>query len=507
MPLGKQLKNPDSQNEMMLVMSSSGRLDTKEGEFTIAHFTDYCDEALVLYKGNIQGREALLCRLHDQCLTSEVFYAANCDCASQMRYAQKLIQQEGYGIIIYLYQQGRGNKIAPYIATIDLKARGVAQDKAFETLGFMPDKRSYDIAAKILKYFKIKSVRLLSDNRKKIYALESRGIKVTRLEHSGHIISIDRLKSYVDYFRTGQNLPLLNRNKGEKRMLILADLCLDYTMVSETNGNDILNTPKPVVGGTALNIALAVLNTGVIKPMIFGKTGDDAGGGRIRAELEKHGIVSFIETTKTKDTAFCIVIHARQNRILLKNDNIETSTNDYDLKNFLILKELDVINKDDFIFLAGHFLTRCDPDHSRKLLEIACSIQGKIIFDMVPHNMYKQIPLRFFKSVIKDSVYLLIGELNTFLGLMGKKPEDEPTAADIDAIVNCFKARFIDIRFGEANIAKHILIDCRGKKSNILVKENTGWADCPLELRNGFGDRLTAKILRKYFLSPKRMKL
>jgi len=490
-----------NRDAMMLTMSAGGRLRTEQGEFTIAHFTDFCDEAIVLYKGNIDGRDSVIARIHDQCITSEVFYATDCDCASQMRDAQKIIQQDGCGIIIYLQQQGRGNGISPYVATLDLKNSGITQKEAFEQLGFEPDRRRYNIAAKIICYFNIKSVRLLSNNRNKIETLESWGIRVERLKlSSGYTYSIDRMKTYVDYQESGQNLPLLSGKNGKTRVLILGDLCIDYTLVSETGVNAILDIPKPTIGGTAYNAALSFQNTECTQPVVFGKVGDDPGGRLICAGLEEHGIVSFIETTKVKTTSFCFLIHEEKNRILIKEDNIKMTTNDYDLNNFNILKKLDIISKDDFVFFAGHCLTRCGIEHSKKLMEIACSMNAKILFDMVPHNMYKQISLENFISVIEDHVYLLIGELNTFLGLMGKEQKYEPTDEDIAAITNCFNARYIDIRFGEGNISQHILIDCREKNTNILVKENSGWEKCPPEERRGFGDKLTAELFCKYFL-------
>ena len=489
----------------MLTMSASGQIETEEGEFTIAHYTDYAEEAVVLYKGNIKRKRPVICRIHAKCLTSEVFFSSDCECSSQMRDSMRLIQQEGCGIIIYFPSgQGRGYQIAPYIATLNLKAQGLTQGEAFEQLGFSPpDKRTYNIAAKILFHLGIKSIRLLSDNQKKIDTLKSWGIQVKRLERPDCIIPIDRLKTYKDYFKTGQNLPLLSRNKNEKRLLIIADLCLDYKFFISENEDNMLDTPKPAVGGTAFNIALAFLNNFAdcmpmgFQPVVFGKIGNDMEGRLICANLKKHGIVSFIETAREKSTSRCYLFYGKKTRIITKDDNIGTSSNDYDLKNLYLLKNLELINKNDVIFIAGHSLSRCGIGHSQKLMEIVCAMSGKIIFDIVPHNIYKKISLKDFNSVIKDHIYWLIGELNTFLGLMGKPQKNEPTNEDIDTITSCFKAQFIEIRFGKGNISQHILIDCRETNIKILEKGNTGWEKCPPDEKPGFGDKLTAKLCYK----------
>jgi GTP cyclohydrolase II len=494
---------------MLLFMTAKGNIRTKFGEFTISHFTDGCDEAVALYKGDITGKSNLLCRLHSECMTSEVFGAIECDCPLQLANAQKDIQKEG-GIIIYLpNQQGRGNGLSAYIASLDIQANGISQDKAYEQLGFPADRRSYDIAAKVLKFFGIKSIRLMSCNREKVKVLEEWGIAVNRVDYSNHFIDITRIGTLLDYKETGQSISPLTRENNGIYVLIIADLCVDYLIkIASNEAGAILNRPEPTVGGTGYNAAMAFAGTG-IKPVVFGKVGTDFAGRMIIDELERKKIISLIEISQTKQTSFCTLFYSGNNRVLIKDDKITTNANDYDLNNLRQTIKLDIITKYDCIFIAGHFLTRCGIEHSRKLMEIALSTGARIVFDTVPHNLYSQISLEEFNSVIRDDVEILIAEYRTLMGFLGriqdcgKNDEDEPTDGDIHAVTVNFRAKIIDIRYGEANISKQIICSCNknGEAFRILEKGNTGFDECSLEECKGFGDKLTARTVKKY-LTP-----
>jgi hypothetical protein len=199
------------------------------------------------------------------------------------------------------------------------------------------------------------------------------------------------------------------------------------------------------------------------------------------------------------------MIYDGNSRILIKNDNLKTTTNDYDPENLKEFIKLNLIQKSDFIFVAGHFLTRCAVEQSTALMETAASIGAKIIFDMVPHDLYTKITLEEFNAAVRGKADMLIGEYNTFMGLLGKKHNTEkecapvPSEHDLRIIMDTFDARIVDIRYGDANISEHILFS-RGKNGVTIIQEGgTGYPACSSEKPSGFGDTLTAKIFEKVY--------
>lgn len=166
-------------NNTTLALLSQGEIDTDFGLFDIFVFHDGYEESVVITKGKLSGMTNVICRIHSECITSHFFNSIECDCKEQMKVAQKKIQDSEIGIIIFLHQEGRGNGAAAHIATQHIKKKlGYSQSDAYEFVGFPKDNRSYNIAAKIIKFFNIKSIRLLSDNQVKIKSLKKSGIGV-----------------------------------------------------------------------------------------------------------------------------------------------------------------------------------------------------------------------------------------------------------------------------------------------------------------------------------------
>ncbi|MDR2257646.1 MAG: PfkB family carbohydrate kinase [Treponema sp.] len=496
-------------------MTAKGTIRTKFGDFTICHFTDGGEEAVALYQGTITGKGNILCRIHSECMTSEVFNAVECDCPLQMENCQRDIQKEGLGIIIYLPQQGRGNGLPAYIASLDLQAKnGLPQDKAYEALGFPADRRSYNMAAKILKYFGITSIRLISSNKEKLKAFEKWGIAVNRVDYSNHVIDIKRINTVLEYNKIGKSLSPVTREPNGTYILIIADLCADYFIQTEgtIESNIMLSMPEPAAGGTAYNAAMAFAEKG-LKPVIFGKVGDDLAGRMIINELETGKIISLIEISPVKKTSSCVLFYHGNNRVVIRDDLIAGNANDYDVDNLKQVMKLGIITKDDYIFFVGHFLTRCGIEHSRRLMETALAAGARIIFDAVPHDLYTQISLEQFNFVVKDDVELLVAEYRTLMGLLGrihgggKNDEDEPADDEIRDIMENFRAKIIDIRYGEANISKQIICarDKNGETFQILERCGTGFDGSSLEKRKGFGDKLTAATVEKYLTFAKKV--
>ncbi len=157
-------------------------LPSRFGRFRIYGFEDrsgeQTEEAVVLKMGEVSGEPPPLVRIHSQCLTGDVFHSLRCDCRAQLEMSLDRIAEEGRGLLIYEHQEGRGIGLLNKLRAYELQDRGADTVQANEILGFRPDHRNYRLAAKILAYFGVSRVRLLSNNPDKIRALEEAGIRV-----------------------------------------------------------------------------------------------------------------------------------------------------------------------------------------------------------------------------------------------------------------------------------------------------------------------------------------
>ncbi len=154
---------------------------TRFGQFRIYGFElrgPAESEAVVLKMGDLKGAVPPLVRIHSQCLTGDVFHSLRCDCRAQLEIALEQISGEGRGLIIYEHEEGRGIGLLNKLRAYELQDRGADTVEANELLGFKPDHRDYALPAEILLHFKVKSVRLLSNNPDKIAALERAGIVI-----------------------------------------------------------------------------------------------------------------------------------------------------------------------------------------------------------------------------------------------------------------------------------------------------------------------------------------
>ncbi len=137
------------------------------------------EEAVVLRLGDMSAEAGpVLVRIHSQCLTGDVFHSLRCDCRSQLELALDQIVAEGRGLLIYEHQEGRGIGLLNKLRAYELQDEGLDTVEANVKLGFEADLRDYALPAAILNYFKIREVRLLSNNPEKVAAIEKVGIKV-----------------------------------------------------------------------------------------------------------------------------------------------------------------------------------------------------------------------------------------------------------------------------------------------------------------------------------------
>jgi 3,4-dihydroxy 2-butanone 4-phosphate synthase/GTP cyclohydrolase II len=166
--------------EALVRRVAAAKLPTEYGEFRAVAFESAIDGEthIALVKGEIGDGEDVIVRVHSRCLTGDVFHSLRCDCGPQLDTAMTRIEQEGRGVILYLNQEGRGIGLANKIRAYELQEQGLDTVEANERLGFKPDQRDYGIGVQILKDLGVRSMRLLSNNPRKLVGLEGYGLSV-----------------------------------------------------------------------------------------------------------------------------------------------------------------------------------------------------------------------------------------------------------------------------------------------------------------------------------------
>lgn len=202
--------------ETLVKAERTVKLPTKYGEFQLSLYSSPVDdkEHLTLTMGDIKGKENVLCRVHSECLTGDVFGSARCDCGEQLDTAMRMIADEGEGVIVYMRQEGRGIGLLNKLHAYHLQDQGKDTVEANVELGFAPDLREYGLGAQMLVDLGVKSIRMMTNNPKKLVGLEGYGLKIsgrvpivcephehnefylkTKVEKMGHMINgLDKKK-------------------------------------------------------------------------------------------------------------------------------------------------------------------------------------------------------------------------------------------------------------------------------------------------------------------------
>lgn len=186
------------ENDILVNKVAVVKMPTEWGDFNLHAYENCLDnkEHIALVKGDVKDKKEVLVRIHSECFTGDVLGSRRCDCGSQLHKAMKIIDEKKEGIILYLRQEGRGIGLYNKMKAYNLQDEGFDTVEANEKLGFEADLRDYVLGSQILKDLKVKSIKLMTNNPKKIKGLKSYGINVVERK-SLEIIPNEENKRYL----------------------------------------------------------------------------------------------------------------------------------------------------------------------------------------------------------------------------------------------------------------------------------------------------------------------
>ena len=171
-------------NETLIRFEEEVNLPTQWGDFTLQAFSENQTGTvhLALVKGEWDSNEPVLVRVHSSCVTGDIFNSCKCDCGDQLHQAMTMVDKAGKGVVLYMFQEGRGIGLINKLKAYNLQEKGADTVDANAMLGFRPDERDYGIGAQILRHLKANKIKLITNNPVKRIGLEGYGIEIVNTE-------------------------------------------------------------------------------------------------------------------------------------------------------------------------------------------------------------------------------------------------------------------------------------------------------------------------------------
>lgn len=374
------------------------------------------------------------------------------------------------------------------------------QQEAYKHKGFYDIERSFDIAAKILLYFNIKSIRLITKNMAKFEGIRKYGITVSDAGLNSCVVIFDKkMKNQFCY----RQIEIMKITK--KTVVVISDLNVDEILYLHDNDGKFSGFRegiKETTGGCAYNSANIFKKEG-LDPIILGSIGDDANGKLILRDLEKYDLKAFLYKSSRPTGKSQILYRNDRREIFSESEN----ANEYDLKIATMMDAMR-LREDNIIYVTTHLLMRGLRENVMAICDSVYRSKAKIVIDIVPHNIYKSTTWDFLCEVFHKPVFMVICELKTMIsfnpGLSDTVGEEEEVEERVfEQVLETVYSSNLDmeyfvLRYGYQNIGKQRVYKKNNGKFHLRVDEETGFQKIKPEERIGYGEVLTAKLLEKY---------